>query len=245
MDTDSRTNDGERGKPHAYEPERRASSFFVHLIGYKNGMNKVGVTKAIRHHAAYNLAEAKAFTDAVLNGEKVVVEVPTHEGALLLRDEIESLGVIVEAYGESRSGERPLLEEVAKSLGFLTLALPVDVCSSPESAIRFMVGALESAGRVPPGGTEEVVQSLLKREFLGSTCLGHGQAMPRGVSTLVSGLQGVLARCKAGVPWEAPDGLPIYTICALIAPVERPGDHFRALEMVTTAMNEERWWAKQ
>jgi hypothetical protein len=54
------------------------------------------MTKAIRIHAGIDLAAAKRFTDAVVEGETVTVEVPGPHDAQVLTEELIELGAIAE-----------------------------------------------------------------------------------------------------------------------------------------------------
>lgn len=69
----------------------------VRIVGWRGGLNKIGMTMAIRLRAGISLAEAKAVTDAVLNGETVIVELPQSSDAIALADELIALGAIAPA----------------------------------------------------------------------------------------------------------------------------------------------------
>ena len=68
----------------------------VHITGWRHGLNKVAMTKAVRLHTGLNLAAAKSCTDSVLAGEAVTVDVPTPAGALKLVEELTALGAVAE-----------------------------------------------------------------------------------------------------------------------------------------------------
>ena len=68
-----------------------------------------------------------------------------------------------------------------------------------------------------------VFDSLFARERLGSTGLGQGVAIPHG---RIKGLREAIAvfvRTRAPIPFDAPDGLPVSLIFALLVP-ERATD---------------------
>jgi hypothetical protein len=67
----------------------------VKIVGWREGLRKVEMTKTIRRHTDLDLSDAKAITDAVLNGRAVTVEVADEATSLLLREELSNLGAVV------------------------------------------------------------------------------------------------------------------------------------------------------
>lgn len=75
----------------------------------------------------------------------------------------------------------------------------------------------------------EVFNSLLTRERLGPTGLGHGVALPHG---RLAGLQSTLAafiHSADGVDFDAPDKQPVDLVFALAVPDQAAGDHLDLL----------------
>ncbi len=68
----------------------------LRITGCKRGLERVGMTKAIRLRAGLDLAAALKCTNAVLAGETVIVEVPTPSDAQILAEELASLGAVAE-----------------------------------------------------------------------------------------------------------------------------------------------------
>ncbi len=68
----------------------------VLISGYKPGFKKVSHTKLLRSYAGLSLKPAKDYTDRVLSGETVVVELPTPEAAEEFARESRDLGAITE-----------------------------------------------------------------------------------------------------------------------------------------------------
>jgi PTS system nitrogen regulatory IIA component len=74
-----------------------------------------------------------------------------------------------------------------------------------------------------------VFDSLFARERLGSTGLGQGVAIPHG---RIKGLReaiGVFVRTCAPIPFDAPDGLPVSLIFALLVPERATDLHLEIL----------------
>lgn len=129
------------------------------------------------------------------------------------------------------------IERAASSLGFLTTELPKTSSTSAANAITFLVEQLVIGGLVPPDKKDAVVRTVLARESLGSTAIGHGLAIPHAAVSSVSRVAGILSTCQAGLSWEgASDGRPVHFVCLILTPVDRPGDDLRALERLNEAI---------
>ena len=70
----------------------------VRITGWRRGLHKINMTKTIRKHLPFGLAEAKHCTDQVLAGKEIVLDVPDATTAQLLARELDALGaeVVVE-----------------------------------------------------------------------------------------------------------------------------------------------------
>lgn len=117
--------------------------------------------------------------------------------------------------------------------------IPDLAATAKEGVIREMVEALKAAGQFRSGDTEDVVRAILKREFLGSTGIGRGVAIPHTKHQSVERLVGTVAISHKGVAFESLDGEPVYVFVLLISPQDRPGDHLRALENVSRCLRDD------
>lgn len=79
---------------------------------------------------------------------------------------------------------------------------------------------------LPPG---EIFDSLLSRERLGSTGIGHGVAIPHG--RVKGGTQsiGAFMQLVNGIDYDAIDGAPVDLIFALLVPEESTQEHLQIL----------------
>jgi PTS system fructose-specific IIA component/PTS system nitrogen regulatory IIA component len=102
-----------------------------------------------------------------------------------------------------------------------------------EGVIREMVQALLDARRIEPNEMESIVRAILSREELGSTGIGRGVAVPHTKHTSVDQLVGTVAVSHEGVDFDSLDGEKVYLFFLLISPLDRPGDHLRALENIS------------
>ena len=75
----------------------------------------------------------------------------------------------------------------------------------------------------------KVFDSLIARERLGSTGLGHGVAIPHG---RIKGLKEAVAavvRLAEPVPFDAPDGHPVRLLIVLLVPEQATQQHLEVL----------------
>ena len=99
-----------------------------------------------------------------------------------------------------------------------------------EGVIREMVQALVDVGGIQTEQYESIVRAILNREELGSTGIGRGVAVPHTKHPSVDRLVGTVAVSAEGVDFDALDGEKVHLFFLLVSPLDRPGDHLRALE---------------
>jgi mannitol/fructose-specific phosphotransferase system IIA component (Ntr-type) len=127
------------------------------------------------------------------------------------------------------------LERVAMALGFLVTHLSEDAAQSAETAVRFLMGHLVTAGLLDTGNAATATDTVLARERQGSTAVGRGLALPHGAVPFVERVVGALAHCPSGVPWESVDGEPVRLVLLTLTPLGRPRD-LRTLELLAQAL---------
>jgi mannitol/fructose-specific phosphotransferase system IIA component (Ntr-type) len=117
--------------------------------------------------------------------------------------------------------------------------IPQLAATTKEGVIREMVESLRAAGQFRGADPEDVVRAILKREFLGSTGIGRGVAIPHTKHGSAERLAGTIALSREGVGFESLDGEPVHVFVLLISPQDRPGDHLRALENVSRCLRDD------
>ena len=65
------------------------------IAGWRAGLRKVGMTKALRQRLKMDLSGAKTITDEVLDGKTISLEIEDREEARSLAAELAALGAIV------------------------------------------------------------------------------------------------------------------------------------------------------
>jgi PTS system nitrogen regulatory IIA component len=91
---------------------------------------------------------------------------------------------------------------------------------------------------------EDVFNSLIGREKLGSTGLGHGVAIPHGRVAGVSKSIGAFMRLKHAVDYDAHDGAPVDLVFGLLVPQQATEEHLKHLAAIAEMFSNEAFCAK-
>lgn len=75
-------------------------------------------------------------------------------------------------------------------------------------------------------GAESLLQTLLKREELGSTGIGKGIAIPHGRSLLIDNLEMAVGRSTKGVDFDSIDKRPAHLFFLIMAPPQDRGNQY-------------------
>lgn len=79
----------------------------------------------------------------------------------------------------------------------------------------------------------QAYESLLQRERLGTTGLGHGIAIPHARLEGVKTIKGFFAHLPQPINYDAVDKQPVDLVFALFAPADSGADHLNALVEVS------------
>ncbi|AHK78220.1 PTS sugar transporter subunit IIA [Ectothiorhodospira haloalkaliphila] len=102
--------------------------------------------------------------------------------------------------------------------------------SSKKRALE-MLGEMLS-NHLPKLTQGEIFDSLLARERLGSTGLGHGVAIPHGRLAGASEACAALLKLEKGVDYDAPDSEPVDILFALVVPADCTDEHLQILALL-------------
>lgn len=105
------------------------------------------------------------------------------------------------------------------------IALDLDV--STNGALLQRIAAMLARGSQLD--ETEVLDSLRLREELGSTALGHGVAIPHARMARCNAAAGAFVRTRLAIPFNAPDGKPVYNFLGLIVPRQANERHLKLL----------------
>jgi len=84
----------------------------------------------------------------------------------------------------------------------------------------------------------EIFNTLLQRERLGSTGLGHGIAIPHVKLNSLRGIVCLFARLEEPIEYESHDGERVDLVFMLLAPEDASGDHLKALARISRLVRE-------
>ena len=84
----------------------------------------------------------------------------------------------------------------------------------------------------------EVFDTLLQRERLGSTGVGHGIAIPHGKLVGLGSLSAFFFTLANPIEFEALDDQPVDIVFALLAPEDAGADHLKALNKIARTLKQ-------
>jgi PTS system nitrogen regulatory IIA component len=84
-----------------------------------------------------------------------------------------------------------------------------------------------------------IFETLLERERLGSTAVGHGIAIPHGKLPELKCLYGLVAKLDHPIDFEATDDQQVDIVFLLLAPEMAGTDHLKALAKVSRLLRDE------
>ncbi|HKJ72431.1 MAG TPA: PTS sugar transporter subunit IIA [Gammaproteobacteria bacterium] len=103
-----------------------------------------------------------------------------------------------------------------------------DLTASSKKSLLDQLAALFQDDR-PDLDEREVFQTLLRREQLGSTAVGHGVALPHGRLADLDRPLGAFSRLAEPADFDAIDDQPVTLVFALLVPNEENEQHLQVL----------------
>lgn len=125
---------------------------------------------------------------------------------------------------------------VCVDLGELLDAGAISVRLNAASKRQALSVIAEIASRSLGVKPAEILAKLMQRERLGSTGVGYGVAVPHARLKGLERMHGVFVRLEAPIDFGAVDEQPVDLIFALLAPIDHPAEHLRALAKVSRAL---------
>jgi mannitol/fructose-specific phosphotransferase system IIA component (Ntr-type) len=95
------------------------------------------------------------------------------------------------------------------------------------------------------GQRDRILASAIERERQGSTCLGHGLAVPHADLEQGDSILGVMGISRKGLPFETPDGEPVHCMVLLATPPGQRDHRLEVLAAFATAILKDRGIEKQ
>ncbi|AAW84880.1 sugar-specific enzyme IIA component of PTS [Aliivibrio fischeri ES114] len=108
-------------------------------------------------------------------------------------------------------------------------------CTSKKRALELISEiAAPRIGQSP----QELFESLLNREKMGSTGIGNGIAIPHGRMFNCDNAVAVLIQCQEPIEFDAIDNRPVDILFALLVPDEQCKLHLKTLSSVAEKLND-------
>ena len=85
----------------------------------------------------------------------------------------------------------------------------------------------------------EIIESLLARERLGSTGLGHGVAIPHGRIKRLNRAIGAFVQLENGIDFDAIDNQPVDLLFVLLVPEKCTDEHLQILAKLAEMLGDE------
>lgn len=100
------------------------------------------------------------------------------------------------------------------------------------------------AASIPGLSQGQIFESLIARERLGSTGLGHGVAIPHGRLSGAEKAVAAFLRLEQGIDYDAPDRKPVDLLFALVVPEACTEEHLQILATLAKMFADEATAAK-
>ena len=118
-------------------------------------------------------------------------------------------------------------------------AISVDLqATDKKGIIAELVDLLISAKKIDERDRAKLIHSLLERESLGSTGVGHGIGIPHGKLEGVRELMAAFGISQRGIDFQSLDGDPVYLFFLLVAPQDSAGPHLKALARISRLLKD-------
>lgn len=112
-------------------------------------------------------------------------------------------------------------------------------CASPGSKKKVLELISDIvAAQYPTLSAQEVFESLLAREKMGSTGIGNGIAIPHGRLSNIEAPIAVFIKCDNPVDFDAIDKKPIDVLFALLCPADQCQQHLSTLSCMAEKLND-------
>lgn len=132
----------------------------------------------------------------------------------------------------------PDVDGVRQLFGFSRLRIQTAEQLSKEELIRTILRRMAMCDQVRHEDMDNIARAILKRESLGSTGIGRGLAIPHVTHPGVKKVTATIVNVSPAVDFDSLDGEAVQGVVLIISPVDRPGDHLRALEHITRRLRD-------
>ncbi|HBS26290.1 MAG TPA: PTS sugar transporter subunit IIA [Gammaproteobacteria bacterium] len=114
--------------------------------------------------------------------------------------------------------------------------------SSKKRAVEKLAGLLADVN--PQLNHDQIFDALMERERLGTTALGKGVAIPHCRLADMEQASIALVKIDTGINYDAPDGLPVDILFALVVPEESTEEHLEILATLAELLSDSQFLAR-
>ena len=112
-------------------------------------------------------------------------------------------------------------------------------CATPGSKKKVLELISELvAAQYPTLSSQEIFESLVAREKMGSTGIGNGIAIPHGRLTTIEKPIGVFIKCDESISFDAIDKQPVDILFALLVPADQCQQHLSTLAIMAEKLSD-------
>ncbi|MEI6860308.1 MAG: PTS IIA-like nitrogen regulatory protein PtsN [Shewanella sp.] len=112
-------------------------------------------------------------------------------------------------------------------------------CATPGSKKKVLELISDLAAvQYPTLSSQEIFESLLAREKMGSTGIGNGIAIPHGRLSNISQPVAVLIKCEEPISFDAIDKQPVDLVFALLVPADQCEQHLGTLSSMAEKLSD-------
>jgi Kef-type K+ transport system membrane component KefB/mannitol/fructose-specific phosphotransferase system IIA component (Ntr-type) len=104
-------------------------------------------------------------------------------------------------------------------------------------AIRQLCDFLIRTHRVENIHPDELFQSVVERERIDTTAVGHGAAIPHGTIEHGPTIQGVLGISREGIDFDAPDGEKVRIVMLIATPQDHRSQHLKIMAALSAMIS--------
>ncbi|QYJ79353.1 PTS IIA-like nitrogen regulatory protein PtsN [Shewanella acanthi] len=112
-------------------------------------------------------------------------------------------------------------------------------CATPGSKKKVLELISDlAAAQYPTLSSQEIFESLVAREKMGSTGIGNGIAIPHGRLTDIAQPIAILVKCEEPIAFDAIDKQPVDILFALLVPAEQCQQHLSTLSSMAERLSD-------
>lgn len=112
-------------------------------------------------------------------------------------------------------------------------------CATPGSKKKVLELISDlAAAQYPTLSSQEIFESLVVREKMGSTGIGNGIAIPHGRLTDITQPIAILVKCEEPIAFDAIDKQPVDILFALLVPADQCQQHLSTLSCMAEKLSD-------